>query len=177
MKPLAGIIISLLLLWTPQARSVDVRKAYDLLKKGRDLSANDAELLEKRLAKKPKDEEARIQLLAYYAVPPTGVSISAVKAARSKHILWLIENDPKAGLGLFQVSTGVYRLHFAGDELADPDAATQACELWIQQVKRNPNSAEIRREAVDAIQYSHPEVAEQMLVEVKDHAGLGRLYA
>jgi hypothetical protein len=155
----------------------DSRATFDLLKKGSELSAKDAEKLEAHLAKKPEDAEARIQLLSYYAGPPAGADLSTVKAARAKHILWLIENDPKEGLGLFQVVTGVHRLHCEGDELADPEAYAHAREAWLEQVKKNPGSAEIRREAMDAIQFCSPEQAEQILTEARDEAGLGRLYA
>src|SRR5437762_11366267 len=93
-----------------QTASRDVRVTFDLLKKGSSLSANDAASLEDRIKKKPKDEDARVQLLSYYAKPPAGVDLSTVKAARARHILWLIEIDPAHGLGLFQVTTGVHRL-------------------------------------------------------------------
>jgi hypothetical protein len=157
------------------AQSRDTGKTFDLLKKGRSLSAQQAEQLEKRLVKKPGEVEDRIQLLSYYAAPPNGADLSAVKAARALHILWLIEHDPKDGL--FQVSTGVHRLHCAGDDLADPDAFQRASELWLQQMHKNPGNTEIRREAVDAIQFCTPEKAESILIEAKDDAGLGRLYA
>lgn len=160
-----------------QAHPRDAKTTYDLLKKGSALVRKDAEKLEERVKKKPDDEEARIQLLSYYATPPAGADLSAVKAARSSHILWLINNDPKDGLGLFQIATGVYRLHCQGDDLADPEAFSRASELWLEQVKRNPGNVEIRRSAVDAIQFCSPEQAEPILIEGKDGAGLGRLYA
>jgi hypothetical protein len=100
-----------------------------------------------------------------------------VKSARARHILWLLEHDPREGLGLFQVGTGVYRLHCQGDDLADPDAAKRAGEMWLEQIKKNPGKGEILRAAVDAIQFCSPEQAEELLIDSKDQAGLGRLYA
>ena len=177
MKAYRGIVAAAVLAFGLQTSARDFRETYDLLKKGAALSAEEAAKFEKRVTKKPDDEQARIQLLSYYATPPSGADLSAVKAARARHILWLIEHDPKDGLGLFQVSTGVYRLHCQGDNLADPDAFKRASELWLDLTKGNPGNAEIRRETVDAIQYCSPEQAEQILIEGKDESGLGRLYA
>jgi len=133
--------------------------------------------LEDRLKKKPADEEARIQLLSYYAGPPANADFSIVKAARATHILWLIENDPKSGLGLFQSGTGIYRLNCRGDDLADPDAFGLANQRWLEQIRKNPGSPEIRRSAVTAIQFCSPEQAEQILSEAHDFRWLGQLYA
>jgi hypothetical protein len=177
MKTCQGIIAVIALTLCLHAQPRDPRSTYSLLKTGSTLSAEDAERREARVMQKPDDGGARIQLLSYYAAPPSGVALDSVKAARAGHILWLIEHDPKDGLGLFRVSTGVYRLHCQGDVLADPDAFKRASEAWLEQVRANPEDPEIRRSAVGAIQYCFPEQAEQMLVEGKDEPGLGRLYA
>ena len=177
MKGFQGLVAATILAASLHANPRDARGTFDLLKKGSALSAKDVEKLEERINRKPEDEETRIELLSYYAAPPTDADLSAVKAARSSHILWLIENDPKEGLGLFQIVTGVYRLHCQGDDLADPEAFRRASEMWLAQVKKNPGSAEIRRAAVDAIEFCSPEQAEQILTEAKDASGLGRLYA
>jgi hypothetical protein len=155
----------------------DVRATFDLLKKGSALSAQDDEKLEQRLKRKPDDEEGRIELLSYYSGPPASVDLSKVKDARSRHILWLIANDPKDGLGPFQVATGVYRLHCQGDDLADPDAIKRASAMWVEQLNKNPRDGGIRRQAVDFIQFCSPDEAERILIDANDEAGLGRLYA
>jgi hypothetical protein len=167
--------IALAALAFPQGR--DVRTTFDLLKRGATLSASQAEKLEQRLQRHPRDENARIQLLAYYSAPPLDTPLSEVKRAREKHILWIIENDPVEGLGLFQVGTGVYRLHCAGDGLADSDAYQRAAQLWLAKVKAHPRDAHIRRQAVEALQFCSPDAAEQILTEAGDVAGLGALYA
>jgi hypothetical protein len=167
--------VTLLLVSTALA-ATDVSKTFELLAKGKTLTAADAQKLETRLEKKPTDEEARIELLSYYAARPAGVDLQGGKAARARHILWVIENDPASGMGLFQVSTGVYRLNCRGDELADADAAKQAIELWARMLQQHP-TPEVRRNAVDAMQYCSPEQAAQILVAANDQAGLGRLYA
>ena len=103
--------------------------------------------------------------------------LAAVRAARARQIFWLIENDPKDGLGLFHADTGVYRVHCQGDDLADPEAFKRVADIWLEQVRKNPGNADIRRNAVSAIQFCSPEQAEQILTEATDAAGLGRLYA
>jgi predicted house-cleaning NTP pyrophosphatase (Maf/HAM1 superfamily) len=155
----------------------DVRTTFDWLKKGAALTADQARKLEQRLVTKPMDEEARIELLSYYAGRTHDLGIEAVKIVRANHIFWLIENDPKTGLGLFQVATGVYRLHCIGDELADMGAFRRAADLWVAQVHKHSRDTDILREAVDAIQHCSPEAAETLLTEANDRAGLGRLYA
>ena len=177
MKPKRCLLTSVLIASTLLANPRDVKSTFDLIKKGSALSARDAEKLEERLRKKPGDEEARVQLLSYYAGPPTDLDLPAVKAARSKHILWIIENDPKEGLGLFQIATGIYRINCQGDELADTDAFERASHKWLEQLQKNPRNSEIRRASVDAIQFCRPEQAEQILTDAKDASGLGRLYA
>jgi len=177
MKACQGIIAAAMLTLCLHAQPGDARNRYDLLKKGSSLSAEDVEKLETRVTQKPDDEDARIQLLPYYVVPRSTADLPSVTAARARHILWLIEHDPKGGLGLFKAETGVYRLHCQGDNLADPETFRRASELWLEQIKKNPGNAEIRRAAVDAIQFCSPEQAERILIEGRDESGLGRLYA
>jgi hypothetical protein len=162
---------------TLAAQPREARGTFDLLKRGTALTPSDAEKLEARVQDNADDREARIQLLSYYAAMPAGTNMSAVKAARLKHILWIIKNDPKDGLGLFQVATGVYRMHCLGDSLADPEGFQRTSEAWLEQVRNDPANAQLRRMAVRAIEYCAPEQAESLLVEDKDAGGLGRLFA
>lgn len=155
---------------------LDSNTVFGLLKKGSQLSVSQADKLEAKLKSKPDDAEARIQLLSFYAKRPQGVDIAAIKLARIKHILWVIENDPKDGFGLFRVATGVYRIHCQGDDLADAEAFRRVAELWTNQIHKNASDASIRREAIDAIQYCDPELAENLLLESHNQAGLGILY-
>lgn len=155
----------------------DSRRTFELLNKGKALSPKEAEKLEDRVKKTPEDEESRIELLSYWTNNPGGLNFEVVKQARLTHILWVINNDPKDGLGLFQVVTGVYRVHCEGDDLADANGFNAVNAAWVEQVKTHPGIAEIRRSAVEAVQYCAPEEAEQLLSEVTDESGLGRLYA
>ena len=177
MKGRRSLCIAILLAFSLAAHPRDARTTFDLLKKGKALSAKEVARLEDHLKKNPDDEESRIQLLSYWAGSPSDVDIQTAKAARLSHILWLIKNDPTDGLGLFQVVTGVYRVHCQGDDLADANGFSSVSAAWLEQVKAHPGDAGIRRSAVDAIQYCSPEQAEQILNEAKDASGLGRLYA
>jgi hypothetical protein len=176
MQCIRALIVVLVLGSVLHAGKRDVKSTFDLIKKGHALSARDAAKLEDRLEKKPTDEEARIQLLSYYAGPPAGADLSAVKAARARHVLWLIENDPSNGFGLFQIATGVYHLHCQGDDLADPETFERVSRKWVEQVQKNPENQEIRQTAVDEIRYCSPERAEEILAAAKDASGRGRLY-
>jgi len=129
MSAMRGIAVVAAILLVLPAGARDAKATYDLIKRGTTLSATDATKLEEQLKANPGDEDARIQLLYYYAGPPADTGLSSVKAARATHILWLIENDPKEGLALFQISTGVYRLHCQGDELADSEAFGRASQV------------------------------------------------
>ena len=177
MKRRQSLNIAMLLALSLSAHPRDARTTFELLNKGKALSAKDAARLEERLREKPDDEESRIQLLSYWAGTPSDADLQTIKGARLRHILWLIENNAKDGLGLFQVATGVYRLHCQGDDLADEKGLNAVSVAWLEQVKTHPGDAGIRRSAVDAIQYCSPEQAEQILNEAKDASGLGRLYA
>ena len=175
-RPLSFLALALIV-QSLSAKPRDSRSTYQEIEKGVALSAQDAAKLEERLAKKAGDEEARLQLLAYYAQPPAGMDLEAVKAARAKHIFFLIENDPKEGMGLFNIATGIHRINCQGDPLADSAAFERSKELWLIAVQKNPESVEVRRGAVDAIQFCEPERAEKMLLESGDEVALGRLYA
>jgi hypothetical protein len=155
----------------------DIEQTYDLVKKGRALTAREAADLERRLEKQPNDQESRIELMEYYARLEAEPDTGPVKEARARHILWLIKNHPKGGLRLFEIATGSYRLHCQGDRLADPGAFRSAASLWLEQVKAHPGDGDIRSAAVDAVQFCDPESAERLLLDANDQAGLGRLYA
>src|SRR5690348_10350184 len=84
----------------------DVNATFDLIKKGAALPPAEAAKLEAHLNQKPSDKDTRVQLLAFYSSHPASVDLAAIKQARSRHISWLIQNDPKEALGLYQIATG-----------------------------------------------------------------------
>jgi hypothetical protein len=155
----------------------DMRETGELLAKGRTLSAENAAKLEQKLSGSPRNEEARIQLLSYYATPGNAMDVAKRKAMRAKHIHWMIESDPVETLGLSQIWSAVTRLNCSGDEFADRSAAERASELWLTQLQKHRGNEAVRRQSVDSLQFCQPEKAEQILKESQDRAGLGRLYA
>lgn len=158
-------------------KSLDAVVVFELLKQGKQLSPSAAEALEKELAAKPDDPSSRIELLSYYANQTKVADWPAVRAARLAHILWFIERDAKDGFGLFQVSTGVYRLHCQGDDLADPAGLERVAQAWLGQIDKHPKDDSIFRQTIGAIQYCKPETAEKMLIARRDQSGLGQLYS
>src|SRR5688572_11611304 len=115
MSPLLKLASAAMLIAALSAAPRDSRRVYELIKEGGAMSPADAATLEQQVDKKPNDEEARIRLLAHYVKPPAGADLAAVRAARAKHILWMIENDPKDGMDLFQGVSRIYRINCRGD--------------------------------------------------------------
>ncbi|GEM_PF-1800990 len=153
------------------------KSVWDSLKTGESLSSEDAAKLEDRVAKKSGDHESRVQLLAFYATQPKGLATADVKAARAKHILWMIEHDPQRRLGLAGNALPLDRLNCTGDPLADAGAFDLASQLWRNAVNKNPKDTDIRSAAAEAIRYCLPEEAEKWLTQDGDSMGLGRLCA
>src|SRR5438270_10394218 len=145
------LAIALLCICVAAAR--DAKRLAELFDKGAKLSPAEAEKLEAKLERKQNDEETRIELLAFYTARPEGLDLTAIKRARAKHILWIIEHDPKQGLGLFAYYRGIYRLHCAGDDLADPQSGLLAVDAWLKQIQQFPADEAVRREAIAAMQY------------------------
>ncbi len=179
MRPWRTLVVVATLASALGAASLDQQITASLLRQGAGLSAEGAAGLEERLKKSPREDGARIQLLSYYASPKAraGGKAAAVKAARARHIFWLINNDPANILGMANVVTGVYRLHCKGDELADPENAQRAGELWRQKARNDPKNLQLRRQAIEALQSCSAVAAEEFAIELNDRAWLGTLYA
>jgi hypothetical protein len=165
-----------LLVFASAVLARDSNAVFELIKKGQQLSQADASKLESEVEAKPRDEEARIKLLAYYATQSGAANAGAVKAARLKHVLWIIDKDPKELLGLHQVHTGILRINCHGDPLADRDGFESVAHLWNEKVAARREEA-VHSNAVDALSYCAPEEAEKLLLADHDGSGLGRLYA
>jgi protein TonB len=149
----------------------------ELVRKGVALSVEDARVLEDRLAAEAGDEDARIELMAYYSGPQAGVDHSVLKAARLRHVQWLVENDADDRKGLLHLGTSMLQLHCGGASLADAETVQRVNRLWLERLQAHPADTTIRSSAVEAVQYCSPELAESILTEAKDSKGLGVLYA
>ena len=92
------------------------------MEQGANLGAAAAQELEAQLEKAPEDLAARTKLLGYYYYAWMQPGEEAAKAARRKHILWLIEHHPDSPvLGLAEVP-----IEDRGNSLADPEDYRQA---------------------------------------------------
>jgi len=159
------------------ASGPDPKDTYKSLEAGAKLTPEAAAVLEQRLEKKPRDMAARIQLLSYYVSPKALENPAETKAKRLRHILWLAQNDPLEGGGLFQVASRVYAVNCEGDALADAEGCRQVQDAWLAQLAAHPKEAGLRIQAVEALELSRPEEAEKILLEARDMQQLGRLYA
>jgi hypothetical protein len=129
----------------PARAAVDLNRTLALLREGERLTPAAAQELERKLAKKAGDLENRLRLLAHYAGPRGGEDLAAIRAARSAHALWLIENEPKAAV--FNYATRVYALQPEGGPLADPAAFAAAKAAWEKQLTAHPGDADLKRNA------------------------------
>jgi hypothetical protein len=90
---------------------------------GRNLSAQEAESLEKLVAEHPDDIAARTRLLGYYFR-------ASADGAKRPHVLWLIENAPESGLPFGEwtrgatgrLPAGKRRERRPGEAAAEPQA-------------------------------------------------------
>ncbi len=77
-----------------QTRSLAHLAPQQLMERGANLNPDAAEALEAELEKNPEDLDARAQLLGYYYYQWMKPGEAAARAARRRHILWLIDHHP-----------------------------------------------------------------------------------
>ncbi|MDQ6704630.1 MAG: energy transducer TonB [Acidobacteriota bacterium] len=125
------------------------------------LSSGEAAELENRLFAEPADIAGRMRLLTYYneLAATQGSPNSTYRAARLRHILYLIENrpeDPTAASPLAYVydSNGPY---------ADAGDHELAKGAWMRAVDTHPGSPEIQLNAARFLFVEHPEAAEDLV--------------
>tara|TARA_R110002095_G_scaffold199901_1_gene179978 strand:+ start:1385 stop:2524 length:1140 start_codon:yes stop_codon:yes gene_type:complete len=100
---------------------------------GRKMTAEQAASIEKQVAQNPDDVDSRTQLLGYYFGKQ--FQDPAVRIAKQKNILWLIENAPAAG---------ILRSPFGQlDAILDGAAYTQGKQAWEKQLKQDPQNLKL----------------------------------
>jgi len=121
---------------------------------GMQLTADEVGALEQRLEGAPGDLMTRSQLLGYYA----GAMLASLEAAQhlERHALWLIENAPDAEV------TGCA---FCG--VGDAQQFARAESLWRGHLERRPDDPRILTHAARFLQYSKPELAEELIVRAR----------
>jgi TonB family protein len=94
---------------------------------GRALTPAQAADLEEQLKTSPTDMRARVSLLGYYFATAARVEgVEAAKAARRRHILWVIEHAPEDQTAMLSEMT----IDPAGHSLADPEGYAAAKARW-----------------------------------------------
>src|SRR2546426_11358595 len=124
---LALLLSSILPVFGAQARPVPILSPEQLVQQGANLSPASAQELETQLSNNPEDLSARAKLLGYYWYQWMRPGEEAAKAARRRHIFWLIEHHPDAPVtGLEEAA-----ISDSSSSLGDPEGYEQARQKWL----------------------------------------------
>jgi len=127
------VVVMLYFVLCPAPVHAATQKTDDLIRAGQKLEAKEATELEEHLTQNATDLESRTKLLGYYF--NRSFDSPEAKAAKERHILWIIENRPDADVAGNAVSLV---LPYSGGE-----AFKKAQALWIAKVDGNPNDLKI----------------------------------
>src|SRR5260370_6789988 len=150
-------------LWGFQARAVTFFQPQQLMEQGSNLGRDAAQDLEAQLEKNPEDLAARAKLIGYYYYQWMQPGEAATKAARRRHILWLIEHHPDSPiLNLAEVA-----IEDVGNSLADPEGYKQARQLWLSQMEARKSDAYTLANLAKFFQMTDKNLAESALLQAK----------
>jgi hypothetical protein len=150
-------------LWAFQARPLTFFQPQQLMEQGSNLGRGAAQELEAQLEKNPEDLAARAKLIGYYYYQWMQPGEAATKAARRKHILWLIEHHPDSPiLNLAEVA-----IEDVGNSLADPEGFKQARQLWLSQMEARKTDAAMLGNLAKFFQMTDKNLAETALLQAK----------
>lgn len=162
----AALALPLLLnlpLWGFQARQLTFFQPQQLMEQGSNLGRGAAQELEAQLEKNPEDLAARAKLIGYYYYQWMQPGEEATKAARRKHILWLIEHHPDSPiLNLAEVA-----IEDTGNSLADPEGFKQARQLWVSQMEARKTDVAMLGNLAKFFQMTDKNLAESALLQAK----------
>ncbi len=127
---------------------------HDDLRKGSELTQEEAQLLEKNLKNRPNDVSSRTQLLGFYMHlhplhDPSGLE------AKHKHILWFVQNSPEADV--LGTPEGMILGFF------DPIGYSTVKEAWMTQLERNPKNVTMLGNAANFLSVTEYESAIKLL--------------
>ena len=135
---LLALLVSVLGRATPIAQTAP--PASQLAREGRSLSVAQVNDLETRLTANPEDLAARTRLLGYYfASAQRAMGADATRAARRRHIVWIIEHHPEADVTTLSEMT----IDPAGHPLADPEGYAEVKTRWLEQIDRRKDDASV----------------------------------
>lgn len=134
----------------------DAATAARLANDGRELSAQQVNESEARLTDTPDDLPTRARLLGYYFRTSMRVAdATTTRAARRRHILWLIEHHPENDITMLPEAC----LDPAGNAPADAEGYAQAKQLWLQQIDRRKDDVPVLVHAARFFQISDKALA------------------
>lgn len=127
--------------------------AHSLAMSGRNLTVEEAEALEERVAQDPHDVDSRTILLGYYSTRQFQDGSSRI--ANQRHILWLIVNSPEVEV----LGTPYGQL----DAHLDAQAYAQGKKAWIDHLKRRPENLELLEHSANYFLLPDRELARESL--------------
>ncbi|MCA9160345.1 MAG: hypothetical protein KDA72_18560, partial [Planctomycetales bacterium] len=154
------------------AMSADV---YELARMGGEMNAADRDSLEAKVEANPDDSESRTKLLGYYFI--NGRRDENAKLAKSRHIVWLIENAPESevlGLPYGQLN-----------KVLEPEGYEKAKQAWLTVIHDSPKNLTASLNASNFFLLHNREIAEELLLHGQEAdptnsvwaASLGQLYS
>lgn len=145
----------------------------DSFQAGRKLDSSLAKALEQRLAERPKDQLARIKLIAFYTFSGK-VEPSQAVLERRKHLLWMAQNSPKSPLwGQRSYGTAVY---VKGGPFPDPEGFEQIRKVWLTHLGAKPDS-ETSENAASFLELGDRATALQLVRQKQNPRYLGTFIA
>ncbi len=149
--------------------------AHRLAMEGGQMESAEKDELEARVAQSPDDLESRTKLLGYYF--RKGRQDADAKAAKARHVIWLIQNAPAAevlGLPYGQL-----------DKILETDAYEQARQAWLAALGDAPEDLAALKNAAGFFLMHDRDTAEELLLRgqrvdadnAEWPAALGQLYS
>lgn len=113
------------------------------------MSAEQAALIEKKVERNPRDVDSRTKLLGYYFSKQ--FQDPAVRKAKEKNVLWLIENAPDSGI----LGTPFGQL----DATLNGAAYFQGKKAWEKQLKEDPKNLKLLENSANYFKLNDRELA------------------
>src|SRR5712691_3798485 len=146
-----------------QTRPLTILSPEQLVQQGANLGRGVAQELEAQLEKNPEDLNARAKLLGYYWYQWMQPGEAAAKAARRRHILWLIEHHPESPVtGLEEAA-----LSETGNALIDPEGYKLARQMWLSLMEAKKGNPYLLGNLAKFFQMSDKPLAESALLQAK----------
>ncbi len=149
--------------------------AYSLTRLGSQMQSDEIAAVEEQVTQNPSDIEARVKLLGFYFL--NGRQNAEFKAARVRHIEWLIENAPESkvlGLPYGQLN-----------KILESEGYDRAKQAWLKVIEDSPKNLKRLRNAANFFLLVERQLSEELLLKGQAldpadpdwPASLGQLYS